>query len=205
MRSHGHFCLQVTVTNPCQKLRNGGPKLWGGSLLHWLLDGQAFQGEQAVPMKKVPLGESAPLLVLLLPDWFLLNTIINMSFLCSKSHQFLGFPSGSVKNPPAMQKVEVQFLGQESLLEKEMATHSSIPAWEIPRTKEPCWLQSMGSQESDTTKWLSRRHRHQFLYASYSITGLWLLLLILSCQPDYQLHQTCTTTYRADVWIPSQH
>ena len=39
-------------------LRNGGPKLWGGSLPRRLLDGQAFQGEQAVPMKKVPLGES---------------------------------------------------------------------------------------------------------------------------------------------------
>ena len=95
-----------------------------------------------------------------------------MSFLCSKAHQFLGFPSGSVKNPPAMQKVEVQFVGQESLLEKEMATHSSIPAWEIPRAEEPCWLQSVGSQESDTTNGLSRRRHHQFLHASYSITGL---------------------------------
>lgn len=55
MRSHGHFCLQVTVTNPCQMLRNGGPELWGGSRL---LDGQAFQGEQTVPIKNVPLGES---------------------------------------------------------------------------------------------------------------------------------------------------
>ena len=74
-----------------------------------------------------------------------------MSFLCSKA-QFLDFPSSSVKNPPAMQEVEVQFLGQEVLLEKEMATHSSILAWEIPRTEEPCWLQSMGSQESDMTE-----------------------------------------------------
>ena len=34
-------------------------------------------------------------------------------------------------------------------LEKAMATHSSILAWEIPRTEEPCGLQSMGSQELD--------------------------------------------------------
>ena len=41
-------------------------------------------------------------------------------------------------------------LGQEDPLEKEMATHSSILAWEIPRTEEPGGLQSIGSQESQT-------------------------------------------------------
>ena len=46
-----------------------------------------------------------------------------------------GFPGGSVvKNPPAMQERRVQSLGQEDLLEEEMATHSSILAWEIPWT-----------------------------------------------------------------------
>ena len=38
------------------------------------------------------------------------------------------------------------FLGQEDPLEKEMATHSSILAWEIPWTEEPAGLQAMGSQ-----------------------------------------------------------
>ena len=42
-----------------------------------------------------------------------------------------------VKNLPAMQDTQVQFLGQEDPLEKEMATHSSILAWRIPRTEEP--------------------------------------------------------------------
>ena len=56
-----------------------------------------------------------------------------------------------VKNPPAMQETLVQALGQEDPLEKEMATHSSILAWEIPRTEEPGGLQSMGSEESDMT------------------------------------------------------
>ena len=37
-----------------------------------------------------------------------------------------------VKNLPAMQETQVQFLGQEDPLEKEMATHSSILAWKIP-------------------------------------------------------------------------
>ena len=40
--------------------------------------------------------------------------------------------------------------GWEDSLEKEMPTHSSILAWEIPWTEEPGGLQSMGSQESDT-------------------------------------------------------
>jgi len=41
---------------------------------------------------------------------------------------------------------QVQSLGQEDLLEKEMATHSSTFAWKIPWTEEPGKLQSMGSQ-----------------------------------------------------------
>ena len=51
-----------------------------------------------------------------------------------------------VKNLPAIQEVWVWFLGWEDPLEKEMATHSSIRAWRIPRTEEPGGLQSMGSQ-----------------------------------------------------------
>ena len=50
-----------------------------------------------------------------------------------------------------MQETWVQFLGLEDPLEKEMATHSSILAWEIPWTEETGGLQSMGSQELDTT------------------------------------------------------
>ena len=50
-----------------------------------------------------------------------------------------------------MQVSLVQFLGEEDPLEKEMATHSSILAWEIPWTEEPGGLQSMGSQELGMT------------------------------------------------------
>ena len=42
-----------------------------------------------------------------------------------------------VKHLPAMWETQVQSLGQEDLLEKEMATHSSILAWKIPWTQEP--------------------------------------------------------------------
>ena len=43
----------------------------------------------------------------------------------------------TVKNLPAMQEIQVQSLGREDPLEKEMATHSSILAWGIPWTEEP--------------------------------------------------------------------
>ena len=51
-----------------------------------------------------------------------------------------------VKRLPIMQKTWVQSLGWEDLLEKEMATHSSILAWKIPWMEEPGRLQSMGLQ-----------------------------------------------------------
>ena len=50
-----------------------------------------------------------------------------------------------------MRETQVQSLGQEDPLEKEMATHSSILAWKIPWTEEPGRLQSMGLQDLDTT------------------------------------------------------
>ena len=58
-----------------------------------------------------------------------------------------GFPGGSdIKNLPAMWETWVWSLGWEDLLQKGMATHSSILAWKIPWTEEPGGLQSMGSQ-----------------------------------------------------------
>ena len=55
-----------------------------------------------------------------------------------------------VKNPPAMQETWVPSLGREDYLEKEVTTHSSILAWEIPYTEEPGRLQFMGFRESWT-------------------------------------------------------
>ena len=58
-----------------------------------------------------------------------------------------------VKNLPAVQEtpqMQVQSLGWEDPLEKEMATHSSILAWNIPWTEEPGGLQSMGLQRVGT-------------------------------------------------------
>ena len=57
-----------------------------------------------------------------------------------------------VKHLPVMQKTGVQSLGQEDLLEKEMATHSSILAWKIPWTEEPVGYSPWGRKESDTAE-----------------------------------------------------
>ena len=51
-----------------------------------------------------------------------------------------------VKHLPTVREIQVQSLGQEDPLEKEMAIHSSALAWKIPWTEKPGRLQSMGSQ-----------------------------------------------------------
>ena len=62
-----------------------------------------------------------------------------------------GFSSGSAVKESTCEagdaKTRGQFLGQEDPLEKDMATHSNILAWEIPWTEEPDGLQSMGSEK----------------------------------------------------------
>ena len=57
----------------------------------------------------------------------------------------------SVKNLPVVEETQVRFLGWEDPTEKEMSTHSSMLAWKFPWTEETGGLQSMGSQELDTT------------------------------------------------------
>ena len=72
--------------------------------------------------------------------WFLFSFCSSLS---------IGFPGGSeAKNLPAKQETQVWSLGQEDPLEKEMATHYIILAWEIPWTEEPGGLWSIESQKS---------------------------------------------------------
>ena len=93
----------------------------------------------------------------------LVNFQLTINVTCSQlttirlwiNNPFLSLVAQSVKNLPAMQETQVQFLDQEDPLEKEMTTHSSILAWRIPWTEEPGRLQSMGSQGSDTTEQLN--------------------------------------------------
>ena len=74
-----------------------------------------------------------------------------------------------VKRLPTMQETRVQSLGRKDLLEKEMATHSSILAWKIPWTEEPGGLQSMGSQrvEHDWATSLFFQHIKWFEFKRY--------------------------------------
>ena len=69
------------------------------------------------------------------------------------------FPGGASgkESTCQLQETQVQSLGQENLLEKEIATHSSIRAWKIPWTEKPGRLQSMGSQ----------RVGHDFTFLSF--------------------------------------
>ena len=65
---------------------------------------------------------------------------------------FEGSSDGKVS--ACIQETQVRSLGWEDLLEKEMATHSSIPAWRIPGKEEPGRLHPWVSKESDTTEQL---------------------------------------------------
>ena len=65
--------------------------------------------------------------------------------------EFLATIHLKCRKPPTMQETQVLSLGREDPLEKEMETHPSILAWEIPWTEEPGGLQTMGSQELGTT------------------------------------------------------
>ena len=73
----------------------------------------------------------------------------------------------TVKNPPAMLEAWIRSLGWEDLLEKGMATHSSILAWRIPWTEESGGLQSMESQ--------SQIRLRDFHFSDYK----WVRLVIL--------------------------
>ena len=77
-----------------------------------------------------------------------------------------------VKNPPAVQETWVQALVLEDPLEEEMATESSILAWEILWTEEPGGLQSMGSQRIGMTEQLSLSQVNK-CYDKYIDIYLW--------------------------------
>ena len=71
-----------------------------------------------------------------------------------------------VKNPPAMQDMQVQSLGLENTLEEEMATHSRILAWKMPWTEEPGGLQSMGWQRVKLNL-AAKRQQEQMMQARF--------------------------------------
>ena len=72
--------------------------------------------------------------------------------ICGCVYMYTFFDIQLVKKLPAVWETRVQSLGREEPLEKEMVTHSSVLAWEIPWTEEPGGLQSSGCKESDSTE-----------------------------------------------------
>ena len=76
-----------------------------------------------------------------------------------------------VKNLPTVQESQVQSLGQEDALEKEMAAHSSLLAWESLQTEEPGGLQFMGSLREEHDLATDEQHR-QGIIAPFSSIGI---------------------------------
>ena len=99
--------------------------------------------------------------------------VLNFDTVCTI---FWSFPSGSViKNLSAMQETLVQSLGLEDPLEKEMATHSSIPAWRIPWTEEPGSLYSpWGHKELDMTE-VTKCPYAVFSFIAFTALSLYLV------------------------------
>ena len=90
-----------------------------------------------------------------------------------------------VKTLLEMQETQVQSLGWEDLLKKEMATHCSILAWKIPQTEEPGGVQSIGSQRvglnrATNTLWMVSFDKKTFFKFSWSPICL-LFLLSTNC------------------------
>ena len=74
-------------------------------------------------------------------------------------------------------------LGREDPLEKEMATHSSTPAWKIPWTEEPGGLQSMGSQRvRHNGATLLTYYRHAYVFSHFSHVQLFMTPWTIACQ-----------------------
>ena len=102
---------------------------------------------------------------------FYLSTPLTAKNVADPNLRASGSPGGSVvKNPPASSgdRGSIPWLGRS--LEKEMATHSSILAWEISWTEEPGRLQSMGSQKSETTQ-------TQVFWVQVHYTSHWTMIL----------------------------
>ena len=100
---------------------------------------------------------------------------------------FLG--AQKVKNLPAMQETWVWALDREDPLEQEMTTHS-CSSWTVPGTEESSGLQSMGSQESDTTEWLTLTH-------TLSLSHTHTCLLDLYCNPRHSAGRAISTSIAA--------
>ena len=110
--------------------------------------------------------------------------------------KFLRLPR-SFKNLPVKQEMLVWSLVQEDPLEKEMATHSSILAWEIPWTEEPGGLQSLGLQKNQTL-W------HELATKQKQQQVLWNKVDNRGCYFDWVGQTISETIVRAETWMKGE-
>ena len=91
-----------------------------------------------------------------------------------------------MKNLLAVQEMQVRSLGQENLLEKGMATHSSMLAWEIPWMEEPGGLHFMGSQRvgQDLGTKQQLKEIKELAWSSTEFLPLW----VQRSKPNIRLH-----------------
>ena len=102
--------------------------------------------------------------------------ILRSTLLVTFKYTAQGSPGGStVKSPPAKARDSGSVPGQEDSLEKEMATHSSILAWEIPWTEESRGLQSKQSQRVRNS--LASKQQQLTIVAMLYILSPWLFVL----------------------------
>ena len=131
-----NICLQSSTIKPLEKmpfiqqqlvLGNGIEVRDGISTVHHLASTYSFDCFQTKCIRR--------------RQWPLPGSVMSGGTELLPSHTGLGFPHGTSGKEPACQcrrhETHVQSLGREDLLEKGMATHSSILAWRIPRTEEP--------------------------------------------------------------------
>ena len=120
-----------------------------GSNVHGILQARILEWV-AMPSSR---GSSWP------RDWIHISVIADGFF----TTEPLGKPKINDLDLPAMQEAWVWSLGQEDPLEKEMASHSSIPAWRLLWTEDPGGLQSIGMLRLD---WSDLAHIHSFKSSS---------------------------------------
>ena len=107
--------------------------------------------------------------------------IYTIAHTCARTHIYThkGFPGGSDKRESAWNAGDSGSIpGSGNPLQKGMATHSSILAWDIPWTEESGWLQSMEWQRSDTTEQLSLQNHtklHRYYYSGWGKGRPWVL------------------------------
>ena len=103
-----------------------------------------------------------------------------------------------------MRETQVQSLGQEDPLEKEIATDTSILAWRIPWTEEPGGLQFMGSQRVNTTKWLTHNQAtKQYINVYVCVVCVYTrshVYLKIDWELEYAINTVSTVNDRNHVW-----